>query len=150
MATGPQLKAGAPIPVGRVLLRMAEQSRQLITRRAFPTNGRAGRSVTGRNFRRLTPRYAKWKASKGRPPVPDQRFTSGTANALGVLSRSETRVVLGFRTRRKVAEGLQKRNNFFGVSRAEEKAVVDIARQAGAQYAASVRVDRRTVVIDFG
>ncbi len=124
----------------RALLRMAEAAVQQVRRRAFPTGGRAGTGVAGDRFEALSPAYKKRKVEKGRPGVPDQRFTSSTANALGVTGRSAQRVSIGFRERRVIAEALEQRNRYWGLSAKERAAVQAIAERAGAEFARSVRI----------
>jgi hypothetical protein len=130
----------------RLLLRMARTSELAIRRRAFPTGGKAGKGLRGETFRPLSKGYAKHKRKKGRPAVPDQRFTSGTANALGVTRSTRTEAAIGFRERRQIADALNRRNSFWGLSNAERLRALAIAERAGADLAKRIRI-RGTVIV---
>jgi hypothetical protein len=120
---------------------MAILAQRLILKRAFPTGGTYGRSVRGTTFPALAPGYAAIKAKGGllvggqrvgpRYPVPDQRLSSLTAKALGVVRQGEKSVTLGFLGGRqqKIAEKLQARNEFWPLSPDERRQVVELGRR---------------------
>lgn len=142
-----------PNPWRQILARMAALGKTQIIRRAFPATG-PGKDPKGQVFSALSPNYAKWKRKKGREPVPNQRLTSKTATAYGQLGgiRATDRggeVTMGWRTRREVAEALQKRNKFLGHSAAEEKAIVALAQKELQTQSAKVRVKPSKLVIDI-
>lgn len=119
---------------------LALVSQYMILLRAFPEGMEAGTSVTGRDFSPLSLAYAKRKLKGGtkvgsirvgpRPPVPNQRLTSQTAKALGVIRTERRRRVLGFRTGReqRIAESLQRRNEFWPLDAREKEALLNLAR----------------------
>jgi hypothetical protein len=134
----------------KVVTRMAEQARQDIIDRAFPQKKRAGRSLQGKAFKKLSPGYRLWKRSKGRPGVPDQRFTSVTANALRARLASKNSARLGFVQNRIIAGYLERRNKYWGLTKKEQKRVLDIAAREGARSAASVRVKDGQIIVEVG
>jgi hypothetical protein len=119
---------------------MALVAQYLILIRAFPESAEAGHSVKGYAFAPLSRNYAARKEKGGtkigairvgpRPPVPNQRLTSQTAKALGVIRTERLRRVLGFRTGReqRIAESLQRRNEFWPLDAQEKEAVLNLAR----------------------
>lgn len=112
----------------RVTAVMATTGRNLLLKRAFPGGRTAARSVRGHAARPLTERYKRRKLARGRLGIPNQRFTSRTAQALGQVRRVSPReVVVGFRTRREIALALQERNQFMGHGRKERAQILDSA-----------------------
>jgi hypothetical protein len=126
---------------------MAILAQRLILKRAFPTGGTAGRSVTGATFPALNPGYAAIKAKGGlrvggqrigpRYPVADQRLSSLTAKSLGVVRTSSDSVTLGFLGGRQqgIAEKLQVRNRFWPLSNDERRKVAELGKREAVQMA---------------
>jgi hypothetical protein len=122
------------------LLAMARRATLDIRARAFPDDASAGKDLDGTDFAPLSPSYLKWKVAKGRPGVSDQRFTSKTANALGVTKRTPREVHLGFRVRRDIADHLNQRNKFWGLTGEEHLRALAVADQYGKNWAGSVKI----------
>lgn len=124
-------------------------ARDAIIKRAFPINGKAGRSRKGSKFKPLNPGYRVKKQQAGRHPVPDQRYTSQTANALRIIKRSRGKRVIGFAGRQDIAAGLQQRNDFFGLTSSERKQVVDKVRRVLQDQGAKTKVNPRQITIEI-
>ena len=114
-----------------------------ITLRAFPDDGYASISVDHVRAKPLSEDY-RWRKTLGlvvtkvgsakrkvgaRKGVADSRLTSLTAKALGIVSMSNTKAIVGFGDARakKVATYLQQRNNFFPQTTTEEQLALDRA-----------------------
>lgn len=81
----------------------------------------------------LKPTYAKWKNRKAPPAIRNWRLTGKTLGALGVLSESVNRAVIGFTSGKaaQVAFINQARARQFGVSPHNQAALNTAVRNAG-------------------
>jgi hypothetical protein len=124
-----------------VLKQMGLSAQRSIAKRAF-TKGRAAKSTKGKPASPLSPRYKKRKAELGKGTRPDQRLTDKTAKALGIVRETPTEVVVGFNTElaRNIAESLDNRNSFWGLSSKEAKQVLDIVKKSNKARAKGTRI----------
>ena len=155
MATDAPKLSDPRIPFGRAIQRAAALGLNVLVKHAFPSDGTPAKGIDGKAAPKLNPAYAKRKIKRGRPGVPDARFTSKTAQAFGVVAERGTRgnsptaeVKLGFRARRGVAEGLQKRNKYMGHTRAELQRIYALAERELRSRAAGVRIVNGTIHVD--
>lgn len=112
----------------RVLSAMALEAMVEIRKRAFPNRAR-GKSITGKPFKKLTLPYARFKQSKGRPGMANQRLSSDTATGLIVTKKTKSTRHLGWLLNADIVQSLQKRNKFWPMSKKEEKHVLRLGKQ---------------------
>ena len=82
----------------------------------------------------LKPNYAKWKGRKAPPAIRNWRLTGNTLGAMGVLSESINKAVIGFTSGKaaQVAFINQARARQFGVSPRNPAALTNAVHDAGA------------------
>lgn len=121
------------VPNARVMYAMSQEAVRVMRDRAFPLMG-MGRDITNSPFGPYSSSYLRYKLRHGTPPISplkNLRFTHQTAKDLRVLNvnSSGTRGVVGFALRRRIAQTLEQRYQFFGLMPQERALVVQAGRR---------------------
>lgn len=106
------------------MIKIAAKAIQTIQNRLAKALG-----INDRKMKKLSPAYAKKKASIGQPAVRNLMFSGAMQGAMGVVEASTNRAVIGFTRRSETAkaEWNQKRSPWYGISRRDEEMIMQFA-----------------------